>query len=144
MSPDFPLMNPYQGVLGNTQSGVLLELNSTGDALLFSTYFGSTGAGYLDYMLGMALDSTGIYLSGTTRSSTFPTMNSLYPFNGGLETNECFASKFDLTGSNLIYSSFLASRCQANAMALDAAGNAYITGWALAANAKCFPAQLDL
>ena len=80
-SPDFPLANPIQSVLGLSSSTLdcqnvpcpdafVTHLNAGGDALTFSTYLGGNGA---DYGQGIALDSTGDpYITGSTDSTNFP------------------------------------------------------------------------
>src|SRR5207247_4506902 len=51
--------------------GFLLKMNSTGTALLFSTYLG--GSGEDDGDQGMATDSQGnVYITGFTHSTDFP------------------------------------------------------------------------
>jgi uncharacterized repeat protein (TIGR01451 family) len=136
-SPDFPVTSgAYQGVLNNAQSGVLLALSPGGDSLNFATYFGSSGANYSDYIYGMALDTTGIYITGTTQNPNFPAPNSLFPFSApGVVTasggaNECYTSKFDLSATTLLYSTFLAGACSPIEMTVDSNQNTYIVGHA--------------
>ncbi len=87
-SSDFPTANPVQAVLGGsttslqdcgaTSSGTpiicpdafITQLNSTGTALVYSTYLG--GSGY-DTGQAITLDNTGDpYITGTTVSTNFP------------------------------------------------------------------------
>ena len=132
-STDFPTLNAYQSQLNNSQSGVLLELNSTGQSLIFSTYFGGSGSAYSDFIYGMTIDTTGIYLTGTTQDPAFPMVNSLYSFNQPENGTECYASKFDLSATTLIYSTFIAgTNCRSVQMTVDGGGNAYIVGAVLA------------
>jgi len=94
--------------------------------LTFATYLGGDGA---DQGLGIAVDAFGsAYVTGTTASGSFPVQN---PINeapgGGLDV---FVSKLNATGSALVYSTFLGGGGQdrGNSIAVDAAGNAYVTG----------------
>jgi len=68
-SPDFPMVNAYQ----TTTGGVFVsEVNPTGNGLVYSTYLG--GGGDIGY--GIAVDGTGsAYVTGLTKSTTFPTVN---------------------------------------------------------------------
>ena len=106
----------------------MTKLNSTGTALVYSTYLGGTAN---NYGFGIALDSNGfIYVTGTTDSSDFPVTASAYQsslvpgaFNG-------FVSKLSPDGSSLLYSSYLGGSGQDYfyALAVDGSQNAYLTG----------------
>jgi Beta-propeller repeat len=111
----------------------------SGNNLAYSTYLGGTGD---DAGNGIAVDRAGnAYVTGVTASSDFPTrtpiQSSLRPGPGG--TN-AFVTKLDRTGTNLVYSTYLGGTGSidstngarlgdgANAIAVDAAGDAYVTG----------------
>lgn len=70
-SSDFPTANPIQHALGGGRSdGFLAQLNSSGSALLSSTYFGGSGD---DAVNAVAVDSVGAaYIVGTTTSTDLP------------------------------------------------------------------------
>jgi Beta-propeller repeat len=136
-SPNFPTAAAFQSVnpsMGSTVglalgSAFVTKLNSSGSALIYSTYLGGSTS---DAALAVAVDASGdAYLSGYTTSSDFPIANALQPHNatGGHGAN-AFVTKFNPTGSGLIYSTYLGGSTyeQANGLALDAAGNAYIAG----------------
>lgn len=92
----------------------------------FSTYIGGSG---FDRGEGIALDGQGnIYIAGRTLSTDFPSENALDGTAGG--SFDAFVLKFNPSGSTLIYATYLAgSRLDvANGIAVDTAGNAYITG----------------
>jgi hypothetical protein len=87
-SLDFPTLNPLQARLGGRDDAFLAKLNPSGSALLYSTYLGGSsfesgrsvtlGGG------GVALDSAdNAYITGSTSSKNFPTMNPLQPASGG-------------------------------------------------------------
>jgi hypothetical protein len=110
-------------------SAFVTKVNSSGSALVYSTYFGGS---IRDAAFAVAVDMLGdAYLSGYTTSTDFPIANALQPQNatGGHGSN-AFVTKFNPSGSGLIYSTYLGGSTyeQANGIALDAAGNAYVAG----------------
>ena len=68
-SPNFPLVNPLQGMSG--QQGVLAKVNATGTKLLYSTALGGSS---WDLVTGLdrSVDGT-LHLTGYTQSTDFPT-----------------------------------------------------------------------
>ncbi len=87
-SPDFPTLNAFQttcswcntyGVTG--YDAFVAMLTSSGSAAVYSTYLGGSGNdGSLGYNFGsgVAADSGGnVYVTGTTNSPSFPTVNPL-------------------------------------------------------------------
>src|SRR5262249_39301479 len=80
-SVDFPTANAFQPVLGGNSNpnGFVAKLTADGSALVYSTYLGgsdSLGDGCQD----IAVDSAGnAYVTGSTRSRDFPTMNPFQP-----------------------------------------------------------------
>src|SRR5207245_2878999 len=85
--------------------------------------------------VAVATDSTGnMYVAGFTNETDFPitTGNKTIPVFCSQDGGQCepaagFVTKFSPQGK-LIYSTFLPSGLQAYAMAVDAAGNAYVVG----------------
>ncbi|MDB5970428.1 MAG: hypothetical protein JWQ90_2878 [Hydrocarboniphaga sp.] len=99
--------------------------------LVYSTYLGGSG---LDAATGIAVGSTGqAYVTGYTASTNFPTQ---LPLQGGINGTgtgtayDVFVSKFSADGQTLIYSTYLGGTAadQANGIAVNAAGDAYVTG----------------
>jgi len=94
--------------------------------------------------LGIAVDTNGnAYVTGRTVSTDFPLKNAFQTTistatncgngnTGGTATGcpHAFVSKISAAGNALVYSSYLGGSKEddANAIAVDAAGNAYITG----------------
>ena len=100
--------------------------------LAYSTYVGGS---LLDDATGAAADGTGnAYIAGYTASTDFPTRNPLQASSGG-GANDAFVAKIDPTGS-LVYATYLggADDDGAQAIAVDGAGNAYVTGYTLSTN----------
>jgi hypothetical protein len=88
---NFPTQSPIAGVHGGGIDDVYVtELNAAGSALVFSTFLGGTGA---DQGHGIAIDgSGGIYVTGTTASSNFPTLAPAQPRSGSGGT-DAFVTK---------------------------------------------------
>jgi hypothetical protein len=107
--------------------------------LSYSTYLGGRD---FDEGLGIAVDSAGnAYVTGFTVSTNFPTTT------GALETNfqggfaDAFVTKLNPTGSALVYSTYLGGSGfdQGAGVAVDSAGNAYVTGYADSTNFPTTP-----
>jgi hypothetical protein len=103
------------------------KLNATGTApLVYSTYLGGSAA---DRGFGIALDTGGnAYLTGETDSANFPTTAGAFDtVRNGIDA---FVTKLNPAGSALVYSTFLggSNADQGFGIAVDPAGNAYVTG----------------
>ena len=124
----FPTMNPLQGSFaGGNADAFVFKLNPNGSAFIYSTYLGG-GNDRPDIGRGIATDSDGnAYVTGFTNSRDFPTVNPLQPFRG---PTDAFVTKLNPTGSKMIYSTYLGGTADDEAMgiAVDASGNAYVTG----------------
>ena len=121
------------------------KLNAAGSALVYATYLGGgpTCCGYtgVDSGLAIAVDGAGsAYVTGQTLSGNYPTTTGAFrEFNSG---GDAFVTKLSPTGSSLVYSTFLGgSNFQGVAdaesgrdIAVDGAGNAYVTGTTIAAD----------
>jgi Beta-propeller repeat/Fibronectin type III domain len=136
-SPDFPTtLNPLQTYPGGDNNGFVTKLNSSGSALVYSTYLNLGGA-IGDAVNAVALDSSGnAYVTGAASSSSFHTTAGAFQTqcgtdgtcNGGL--SDAFVTVITATGSNYVYSTFLggSSSDLGNGIAVDASSNAYVTG----------------
>ncbi len=141
-SNNFPLAdaaNAYQvrnrGGSGSEEVFVA-KLNPSGTALVYSTYVGGTGG---DAGTGIAIDGAGnAYVTGSTGSSDFPTVNAVQRRRGG--RGDAFAFKLNPSGSALLYSTYLGGSKDdfGNGIAVDSAGSAYVTG---ATESKNFPTR---
>jgi hypothetical protein len=104
ISSDFPTEKAYQGAGGGNGDTVLAKLNTTGTALLFSTYFG--GSGFEDSAV-VALDAGGVvHLAGRTDSTDFPTLTAFQPTLNGT-SGDAFVAGFNGSGQTLLYSTYL-------------------------------------
>lgn len=84
-----------------------------------------------DAALGVAADEAGnTYVAGYTASADFPTANPLQASLASQARTDAFVLKIAPGGGTLVYSTFLggAGTDVANAIAVDAMGNAYVTG----------------
>jgi Calx-beta domain/Beta-propeller repeat/Carboxypeptidase regulatory-like domain len=130
-STNFPTANAIDDSLGGAADAFVTKFNAAGSALVYSTYLGGING---DGGRGIAVDSAGnAYVTGATTSSDFPRVNALYRqlING----QDAFVTKFNAAGSALAYSTYLGgdlggdnAQELGNDIAVDAAGNAYITG----------------
>lgn len=137
-SIDFPTT---AGAFDTTYNGgfadvFVTKLNPSGSALVFSTYL---GGGNFDNGNDLVVDSSGnVYVTGSTSSSNFPTTVDAFDttYNGNL--SDAFVTALNPSGSALVYSTFLGGSGnpqnlnvgddQAVGIALDSAGNFYVTG----------------
>jgi beta-propeller repeat-containing protein len=127
-SANFPTTaGAFQPAFGNSDAFVT-KLNSTGSALVYSTYLGG-GSGF-DGGLGIVVDAAGnAYVTGETISTDFPTTPGAFqPAYGG--NSDAFMTKLNSTGSGLVYSTYLGgSDIEAGlGVAVDVLSNAYVTG----------------
>ena len=76
-SSDFPTLSPEQSTNGGNGDAFVAKLDSTGTALIYSTYLGGAGA---DTAAAIAVDSSGdAFVTGTTTSADFPTTSERLP-----------------------------------------------------------------
>lgn len=142
-STDFPVTpGAYQTVCNNGSGcaafgdAFVTKLNPAGSALVFSTYLG--GSSY-DVGYGIAVDSAGYtYVTGYTFSNNFPSNYLQLGLHG---PQDAFVTKFNPTGSGLIYSTYLGGTGNdgGQSIAADATGNAYVTGFTYSTNFPTTP-----
>jgi hypothetical protein len=123
----FPLIHPIQAASGGLCDAFILKLNSEGNALEFATMLGGAGD---DFANGVAVGADGsIYVCGSTASADFPLKNAADPSYGG--SVDGFAARINPVNGTLLYSTYLGGSGEekATAMALDATGQAYLSGW---------------
>jgi len=137
-SVDMPLVNPFQTFLH--QSGFIARFNTLGfgpSSLTYSTYLSGASVSPFppDTPLGIAVDTIGnIYVVGHTDAIDLPIVNGFDSSNSA--QNKGFLAKLNpmnSSASQLLYSTYIGGsnsiRNEAtNAVAVDAAGNAYVTG----------------
>jgi hypothetical protein len=134
------------GALNTIRSGQInvfvAKLNPAGSGLVYSTFFGGDGdspspiPAHLNEVSRLAVDTSGnAYVTGFTNTTNFPTtpgcfQNVFRGFGCG------FASKLNQAGSALVYSTYLggSSSTFPRGIAVDALGEAYVTGFTASAN----------
>jgi hypothetical protein len=96
--------------------------------LEYGTFLGGTG---LDGANALAVDSSGnAYIAGYTQSANLPKPASS-PIHGALAgPGDAFVAKINATGTALVYTTYLGGSGddQGSSVAVDAAGNAYVSG----------------
>ncbi|HEY6393674.1 MAG TPA: SBBP repeat-containing protein, partial [Bryobacteraceae bacterium] len=102
------------------------KLSSTGQ-ILYATYLGGSAN---DTAAAIAVDASGnAYVGGSTQSSNFPATPGAYAtaFAG---SQDAFIVKLNPSGSALVYATYLGgtSSDTLTGLAIDAAGNCYVTG----------------
>jgi hypothetical protein len=138
-SSDFPLQNAIQPSNNDPYgTGFVSEIAAGGASLVYSTYLGGSGGCDSmdncdgDQILAIAADEAGnAYVSGSTGSGDFPTVNALQstnnnvtsiytdqPYTGpniGYETTTGFVSKIQPGGGAFVYSTYLGGSGQCDA-----------------------------
>jgi len=123
----FPTQNPIQGALAGGEDAFVTRLNVAGTALEYSSYHGGN---LNDQGNSIVVDAANTaYVTGVTASANFPTTVGAFDtsFNG---VQDAFATKFNNTGTALVYSTFVGGAINdiGRGIAIDGVGNAYITG----------------
>ena len=102
LSTDFNKVGGIESVSG--QGDVFVsKLNAAGNAVVYSTYLGGEGD---DSGNGIAVDSSGAYIVGTTESTDFNTVNPASP-NKDDGLADAFVAKLNPAGDGLVYSTYL-------------------------------------
>ena len=111
---------------------------SVDPVLGYSSYLGGNS---LDEAAALAVDGSGnAYLTGETYSTNFPTAGAVQGSNAG--SSDAFVTKFNSSGSALVYSTYLGGNSDTegdvgDAIALDGSGDAYVTGYASRPTSRC-------
>ncbi len=114
---------------GGTSDGFVARVRSDGAALAYSSFLGGAGD---DAAYGIAVDAGhSVYVTGRTYSADFPTTGGAFDMtlHG---TSDGFVTKLNLTnGAPPIYSTLLGGATDDGSfgIAVDAGGNAYVSGW---------------
>ncbi len=109
----------------------LTKLNSTGSALIYSTYLG--GSAY-DFGSGVVVDGSGdAYVGGYTEASNFPVTSGAFQTscdNCGQDEGDVFLTEMNPSGSALLYSTFIGGNQEdaAHGIARDLSGDVYVVG----------------
>jgi len=150
-SSDFPTKNALRPSLSGPTDAFIAKVNASGSALVYSTYLGGSGE---ERGFGVAVDTAGQAIAvGWTQSADFPVTPGAFQMRKGYQDpiiSNAFIAKLNSTGNGLIYSSYLGGAwCLsptvhscfgffgadegmdvATSVAVDAAGYAYVGGYA--------------
>ncbi len=161
LSSDFPTTaGAFQKSFGGTEpqnqffhlgDGFVAKFNPSGTALIYSTYFGGSGD---DWVSSIAVDGPGdVFFTGSTSTRQgFPTTPGAYqrayagyaslPFLIEFLAGDAYVAKLNPAGSALVYCTYLGGSLNesATAIAIDNAGNAYVTGFT---DSRDFPTTAD-
>ncbi len=148
LSTDFPTTNgAFQTAFHGTDSqneffhtgdGFLTKLNSTGSALVYSTYLGGSGD---DLITSLVVDNTGTaYVAGSTSSPDFPVTSgavqskyggyAILPFSIAFLVGDAFVTRLNAAGTGLLYSTYYggSQNDSGTAIAVDSSGLIYLAG----------------
>jgi uncharacterized protein (TIGR03437 family) len=162
-TPDFPATpRAFQTQIVSAGAPFIATVNDTGTSLDYATFLSpSDGASLSEDPRGssfvfpccIAVDSAGsAYVTGTTQSKNFPTTPGAFQthWDAGWST---FVTKLNPTGTALAYSTYLGGSGpgalltgmsqEGTGIAVDAEGNAYVSGWTGASDFPTTPGALQ-
>lgn len=132
------------GHTGGTDAGsvdVFVTEIAPAGTLVFTSVFGGSGDDFPGFPGAIAIDSTGIYVSGTTDSSDFPVTAGAAQttFQGGSATNgnnDAFAVKLPLGGGAPIWATYIGGNQSDSGLgiAVDGNQNVYVVGETFSTN----------
>jgi len=127
LSIDFPVLNAIQPAHGGgLLDAFVTKISPSGTAIVYSTYLGGTSG---EHGNDIAVDSTGAaYVTGQTWSADFPLVAPIQAALSGAD--DTYITKIDPAGASITYSTLLGGTGDdaGNAIAVDAAGAAYVAG----------------
>lgn len=135
LSANFPkTTGAYKTTLTASSDAFVTKLNTTGTALIFSTFIGGNNAAggvYYENFASILLDATNnMLLTGTTNSTNFPTTAGVYQPSYGGGVSDGIIVKLNSTGTALLYSTLLGGTSEERITCefWDASGNIYVVG----------------
>ncbi|MCP4148354.1 MAG: hypothetical protein GY757_11440 [bacterium] len=126
MGDDFPTEDAFQETNNGERDVFVTKFSASGSSLVYSTYLGGTAD---DYAQKLTVDAGGYaYVVGYTYSSDFPVDSAFQGASAG--GTDAFLTKLSVSGSSLVYSTYLGGSAddRGRSIAVDIAGNAYISG----------------
>ncbi len=132
-SANFPTVGALQGRLGGTRDAFVAKLNTTGTALIYSTYLGGSA---VDTGNSIIVDrNNSAWITGDTTSTNLPA--TLHAFQArGAGAQDTFVAKLSPAGNALVYLTYLggSGADHAAAVKLDGAGFVYVGGYTYSVN----------
>jgi len=133
---------PSARMLNTNQSGgedaFVMKLDPNGTNVIYWTFLGGVSN---DEGWSIAVDNPGnAYVVGRTSSTNFPAVNAYQSTLGGL--NDVFVARLNASGTALDYSTYLGGLFadEGHGIAVDNAGNAYISGMTASTDLAVYPA----
>ena len=126
---------------GGNRDAFVAKINAAGTGLVYAGYIGGNG---IDDGHGIAVDGAGnAYVTGATTSTqaTFPEkVGPDLTYNSG---GDAFVAKVNAAGTGLVYAGYIGGSMgdEGRGIAVDSAGNAYVSGWA-ESNEATFPEKV--
>ena len=120
-------------------------LSSSGASLVYGTFIGGSTSGGEDSANAVAVDASGAaYVAGWTYATNFPTTVGAFDTTWNFDL-EAFVTKINPDGSSLAFSTYLGGTAsdQARAIAVDASGAVYVTGYTNSADFPTTPGAFD-
>ncbi len=152
-SPSFPTTaGAYDTTHNGGSDSFLVKLSADGSTLLFSTFLGGSANEESWEKTRIGLDPDGnIYVTGLTESNDFPTTPGAYdtthngPLGVGNASRDVFITKFLPDGSDIVYSTYVggSDRDQGMSLAVNSAGEAYVTGFTFSSDFPTTPGAYD-
>ena len=136
-STNFPTTpGAFLSTIGANEAGFVTELNTSGSALVYSTYIGGSTVNTTPCetcTTSIAVDSSGsAYVTGLTAESNFPTTSGAYQtvLKSSAKGHDAFVTKLNPTGTGLVFSTYLGGSNDDGAIsiALDSSGNIWVKG----------------
>lgn len=133
-SVDFPIVGTSVSAApqGGMEDGFVAKLNSSGTALIYSTYLGGATGSWGTNAFRVAVDSNGqAYVSGNTSTTDFPVTSSAFQTSlGSGAYYNAYLAKLSASGQTLLYSTFIGGTSWENeiGLAVGANQNAYVVG----------------
>jgi len=141
-----PVNSTLYAALPRQSDAFIAKIDPSGSVLDYSTFLGGIDG---DEANGIAVDGSGAYLVGSTKSLNFPTQSAVRPtFGGGtcgtptiygefgvtyarlVPCSDVFIAKINPSGAALAYSTYMGGTNDdyGRGIAVDNLGNAYVTG----------------
>jgi hypothetical protein len=132
-STNFPTTAGLNTSFNGGYDAFIARINANGQTIQYAGYLGGSDD---DSGTSIAVDGAGnAHVTGTTWSTDFPQVTPLSANHKGV--TDAFVATFNAAGTALLYSGFHggASEEEGHAVAVDSAGNVYLAGLTLSANA---------